>query len=46
MYYIGIEKQIEQLEEIGFFNIAAYNSEGEAVKSDAESHWIYYSAEK
>lgn len=46
MYYIGIEKQIKQLEEIGFFNIEAYNSKGEVVKSDAGSHWIYYSAEK
>ena len=46
IYYINIQNQIKQLEEIGFFNIEAYNSRGEAVKGDAESHWIYYTAEK
>ena len=45
-YYIGIEKQIEQLEKIGFSDIEAYDAQGERVITDAESHWIYYLANK
>jgi ubiquinone/menaquinone biosynthesis C-methylase UbiE len=46
IYYIGIGAQIKQLEEIGFFDIEAYNAEGEQVTTDAESFWIYYLAIK
>lgn len=46
VYYIGIAVQIGQLKEMGFFNIEAYNSKGEAVTADTESHWIYYLAYK
>lgn len=46
VYYIGIGKQIWQLENIGFFNIKAYNPTGEPVRSDLESFWIYYVGEK
>lgn len=46
VYYTGIAAQIDQLEKTGFFNIEAYNEKGEFVKTDTESFWIYYSAEK
>ncbi len=45
-YYIGINRQIEQLEKIGFSDIEAYDAEGERVITDTESHWIYYLANK
>jgi ubiquinone/menaquinone biosynthesis C-methylase UbiE len=46
IYYITIAAQIKQLEESGFFNIEAYTTKGESVKSDTESFWIYYLAHK
>lgn len=46
LYYIGIEKQIEQLEKIGFSDIEAYDAQGERVINDTESFWIYYLAHK
>jgi len=46
IYYISIGRQIKQLEEIGFFDIEAYNAQGESVKTDTESFWIYYLANK
>ncbi len=46
MYYIGIEKQIKQLEKIGFSDIEAYDALGESVNTDTESFWIYYLANK
>ena len=46
IYYISIAAQIKQLEEIGFLNTEAYNTEGEPVKTDTESFWIYYLAKK
>ncbi len=45
-YYIGIGSQVKQLEGIGFSNIEAHNAEGESVKTDTESLWIYYLAKK
>lgn len=45
-YYISIDKQNEQLNEIGFFDIEAYDIEGKLVESDSASHWIYYLAKK
>lgn len=42
VYYIGIIAQVKQLEEIGFFNVEAYNAKGESVKTDTDSFWIYY----
>ena len=46
LYYISIEKQVEQLSEIGFSGIEAYDIEGKLVESDSASHWIYYLARK
>ena len=46
IYYIGIDKQIEQLTDIGFSGSEAYNMAGETVTSDVSSHWIYYLAKK
>lgn len=46
IYYINIANQVQQLEEIGFAKIEAYNAPGESVTSDTDSHWIYYLAEK
>lgn len=46
LYYIGIDRQIEQLNKAGFKNVEAYDQDGGLVKSDSESHWIYYLAEK
>ena len=46
LYYIGIDRQIKQLEKIGFSDIEAYNAQGERVHTDAESFWIYYLANK
>jgi ubiquinone/menaquinone biosynthesis C-methylase UbiE len=47
LYYISIEKQIEQLEKIGFSGTEAYNFSGETVElRDTTSHWIYYLAKK
>jgi hypothetical protein len=42
LYYIGIEKQVRQLEKTGFVEIRAFNAEGIEVESDSESFWIYY----
>ena len=46
LYYIGINRQVEQLEKIGFSDIEAYNAHGESVNTDTESFWIYYLANK
>lgn len=45
-YYIGIDKQIEQLERTGFFETKAYDKYGQETEHDTESHWIYYVATK
>jgi ubiquinone/menaquinone biosynthesis C-methylase UbiE len=46
LYYISIEKQVKQLTDIGFSDIEAYDMQGNLVKSDTSSHWIYYLAKK
>lgn len=46
IYYISILEQIRQLEKVGFFNIEAYDAQGDSVKTDTESFWIYYLANK
>lgn len=45
-YYISIDKQNEQLTEIGFSGIEAYDIAGKLVERDNLSHWIYYLARK
>ncbi len=46
LYYINIEKQIKQLNNIGFSEIEAFNADGEMVKKDVTSHSNYYLARK
>lgn len=46
LYYIGIEKQREQLEKIGFSEVEAYDQKGVLVEKDDRSPWIYYLAKK
>ncbi len=46
VYYINIEKQVEQLTNNGFFDVEAYNCEGKLVERDTVSHWVYYLARK
>ncbi len=46
LYYISIEKQRKQLQELGFAGIEAYNKDGIQVEIDTQSHWIYYVATK
>lgn len=45
-YYINIENQEKQLRELGFSQIEAFDINGDLVKSDKTSHWIYYLARK
>ncbi len=45
-YYISIEKQIAQLEQVGFGETEAYDSEGEVRQSDTTSPWMYYLTRK
>lgn len=46
LYYITIEKQIKQLEEIGFNAIEAYDMNGNLPDNNNSSHWFYYLAKK
>ncbi len=46
LYYISIDKQIEQLAALGFSNVEAYDMCGNQVTSDVSSHWLYYLATK
>ncbi len=46
LYYITIEKQIKQLADNGFTNIEAYDTDGNPVARDTESHWLHYLAAK
>ncbi|MFN2501634.1 MAG: class I SAM-dependent methyltransferase [Pyrinomonadaceae bacterium] len=46
LYYINIDKQVEQLAKAGFSDVEAYDMSGQIVKSDTASHWIYYLATK
>lgn len=46
LYYISIERQIKQLEEIGFYDIEPYDMQGNLTNGDTSSHWIYYLAKK
>jgi ubiquinone/menaquinone biosynthesis C-methylase UbiE len=46
VYYIGIGRQIKQLEDIGMSGIKAYNANGNQVNADKDSFWIYYLATK
>ncbi len=41
-YYVAIGTQIGQLEKVGFSDVGAYNAQGESVKTDTVSFWIYY----
>lgn len=45
-YYISINKQIEQLKQVGFVDTEAYDFEGKVQESDTTSPWIYYLARK
>ncbi|HRK51998.1 MAG TPA: hypothetical protein PLN05_16380 [Pyrinomonadaceae bacterium] len=46
VYYIGIGRQIKQLEDIGLSDVKAYNMRGDRVTADKDSFWIYYLATK
>lgn len=46
VYYIGIGRQIKQLEDIGMSGIKAYNANGNQVNAYKDSFWIYYLATK
>lgn len=45
-YHLTIEKQINQLINVGFNNVEAYNLTGNKVELDNESNWIYYVCQK
>ncbi len=46
LYYITIDKQVKQLEEIGFYNIEAYEMRGNLTKGESSSDWFYYLTKK
>lgn len=46
LYYVSIQKQIEQLSKIGFSNVIAHDMQGKPVTSDPSSHWFHYVAQK
>jgi hypothetical protein len=46
LYYIGIDKQVKQLTDLGFSGVEAYDRDGKLVERDTLSHWIYYLAKK
>ena len=46
LYYIGIDKQVKQLTDLGFSGVEAYDKDGKLVERDTLSHWIYYLAKK
>jgi SAM-dependent methyltransferase len=45
-YYIGVKEQIDQLKQIGFNGIEAYDMNGVRVESNAEFPWTYFLARK
>jgi SAM-dependent methyltransferase len=45
-YYISIEKQVAQLQSIGFGEAEAYDAEGKVRESDTTSPWMYYLTRK
>jgi ubiquinone/menaquinone biosynthesis C-methylase UbiE len=45
-YYISIERQIEQLAQVGFVDTEAYDFAGTVRESDTTSPWIYYLTRK
>jgi ubiquinone/menaquinone biosynthesis C-methylase UbiE len=45
-YFISVNQQIQQLKNIGFSSIKAFNKYGEEFFSDFESDWIHYLARK
>ena len=45
-YYINIANQKKQLRRLGFSQIEAFDIDGDPVKHDVRSHWIYYLATK
>lgn len=45
-YFISIDRQIRQLENIGFIATEIFNKRGERVASDSESDWIHYLSRK
>ncbi len=46
LYYISIEKQVEQLESLGFGSVEAFDQFGRPVLNDTSSHWIQYLTRK
>lgn len=46
LYYISIENQVKQLNEIGFSDVEAYNLDGRLVERDNTSDWLHYLARK
>ncbi len=46
LYYISIDKQFEQLNDIGFSDVEAYDIAGNRVEADTTSHWIHYLSKK
>lgn len=46
LYYITIEKQLKQLEEIGFRDIEIYDMQGNVTSGGTSPHWFYYLARK
>lgn len=46
LYYISIDKQCEQLTDLGFSGTEAYDVAGDPVIKDTRSHWIHYLARK
>jgi SAM-dependent methyltransferase len=46
LYYVTIEQQKTDLQVVGFADVDAFDSEGNIVSADTESHWIYYRAMK
>ena len=46
VYYISVDRQIKQLEDLGLSGIEAYSTKGDQVSADKDSFWIYYLASK
>ena len=45
-YYITINKQVKQLERIGFSTLETYDMEGKQINNDTAFPWTYYLAKK
>ena len=45
-YYISIDRQVEQLADVGFVGTEAYDFAGSVCQSDTTSPWIYYLTKK